>query len=108
MEKISINKWHGVAKVLGCMAGLGGAMVFIFFKGPSLYQGSPNKFSGPSTEGNPKREWVKGSFIMLSSMTCWALWLIMQVSLSLSLSLSLLNELIFFLKNFNLPPQSIE
>ncbi|XP_057468750.1 WAT1-related protein At1g43650-like [Actinidia eriantha] len=81
MEKISINKWHGVAKVLGCMVGLGGAMVFIFFKGPPLYQGSPNKFSGPSTEGNPKREWVKGSFIMLSSMTCWALWLIMQVPL---------------------------
>ncbi|XP_057469691.1 WAT1-related protein At1g43650-like [Actinidia eriantha] len=78
MEKISINKWHGVAKVLGCVLGIGGAMVFIFIKGPPLYQGSPNKFSGPSTEGNPKREWVKGSFLMLSSMTCWALWLIMQ------------------------------
>ncbi|PSS00063.1 WAT1-related protein [Actinidia chinensis var. chinensis] len=78
VEKISITKWHGVAKVLGCVVGLGGAMVFIFIKGPPLYQGSPNKSSRLSADGNPKTEWVKGSFIMLASMTAWSLWHILQ------------------------------
>ncbi|XP_057469202.1 WAT1-related protein At1g43650-like [Actinidia eriantha] len=78
MEKISITRRHGVAKVLGCVVGLGGAMVFIFIKGPPLYQGSPNKSSGLPADCNPKTKWVKGSFIMLASTTAWALWHIVQ------------------------------
>ncbi|KAM5562311.1 WAT1-related protein [Rosa sericea] len=81
MESISIKHLHGVAKVLGSVASLSGAVVYALIKGPPL------KFMNWFPENldhqiHPKSscrgEWIKGSLIMLSANTAWSLWLILQ------------------------------
>ncbi|CAL9217724.1 unnamed protein product [Arabidopsis halleri] len=77
LETVTLKKSHGVAKVIGSMVGMLGALVFAFVKGPSLinhYNSStiPNG-TVPSTKNS-----VKGSITMLAANTCWCLWIIMQ------------------------------
>ncbi|PSS00064.1 WAT1-related protein [Actinidia chinensis var. chinensis] len=84
MESISIKQWHGVAKVLGSVLCVSGALVFAFVKGPPINlmnYSSMNKSDtpNPSVECHSKGEWIKGSLIMLSANTAWSLWLVMQV-----------------------------
>ncbi|KAA8546563.1 hypothetical protein F0562_002698 [Nyssa sinensis] len=83
MESISIKQWHGVAKVLGSVVGVSGALVFAFVKGPPIkimnWYPDIHKQNPDISYDNSKVEWVKGSLIMLSANTAWSLWLIMQV-----------------------------
>ncbi|KAL6196655.1 hypothetical protein ACLB2K_032269 [Fragaria x ananassa] len=81
MEIISIKKVHGLAKVLGSVSSLSGALVY------ALIKGAPLKFMNWFPENldhqihpqsSSKGEWIKGSFIMLSANTAWSLWLILQ------------------------------
>uniref|UniRef100_A0A5B7BU17 WAT1-related protein n=1 Tax=Davidia involucrata TaxID=16924 RepID=A0A5B7BU17_DAVIN len=81
METISMKEWHGIAKVLGCLVCVCGAVVFTFAKGPPLYSSTQKQIPEPSTKHTPKGDWIKGSLIMLSANTTWALWLIMLVPL---------------------------
>lgn len=82
LESISLRKVHGVAKVLGAAVSLSGALVYAFVKGPPL------KFMmnwNPSSHGQGhqisyhRKEWIKGSLMMLSANTAWSLWLTLQV-----------------------------
>ncbi|KAB2635241.1 WAT1-related protein [Pyrus ussuriensis x Pyrus communis] len=83
MESISVKRLYGVAKVLGSVTSLSGALVFALVKGPSIKfnwvpsnQGQiPDSSSLSSSTGG---EWLKGSLIMLSANTAWSLWLILQ------------------------------
>ncbi|XP_009368515.1 WAT1-related protein At1g43650 isoform X1 [Pyrus x bretschneideri] len=83
MESISMKRLYGVAKVLGSVTSLSGALVFALVKGPSIKfnwvpsnQGQiPDSSSLSSSTGG---EWLKGSLIMLSANTAWSLWLILQ------------------------------
>ncbi|KAJ7969816.1 WAT1-related protein [Quillaja saponaria] len=84
METIAIKHKHGLAKVLGSVVGLSGAMVFAFAKGPPLnfmkwYSATHKQISGTSNTDCSKVECIKGSLIMLSANTAWSLWLILQV-----------------------------
>ncbi|KAK9270171.1 hypothetical protein L1049_025747 [Liquidambar formosana] len=83
MESISMKHLHGLAKVLGSVLGLSGALVFAFVKGPPLkfmnwYPEIQNEITDPSINCSKKVEWVKGALIMLSANTAWSLWLILQ------------------------------
>ncbi|KAA8537898.1 hypothetical protein F0562_027522 [Nyssa sinensis] len=78
MENISIKQWHGMAKVFGSVVCVSGALVTTFVKGPPLYSSAQKEIPEPSTENSSKRDWIKGSLIMLSSNTLWSLWLITQ------------------------------
>ncbi|THG08657.1 hypothetical protein TEA_015527 [Camellia sinensis var. sinensis] len=85
MESITIKQWHGVAKVLGSVLTVSGALVFAFVKGPPIkfmnnFSTNPSEIPTPSINHcNSKGDWVKGSLIMLSANTAWSLWLVMQV-----------------------------
>ncbi|KAL0438216.1 UNVERIFIED_CONTAM: protein WALLS ARE THIN 1 [Sesamum latifolium] len=48
IEGLAITQWHGVAKVLGAILGLSGAMVFTLYKGPPLFSASKKKAAIPS------------------------------------------------------------
>ncbi|KAA8537901.1 hypothetical protein F0562_027519 [Nyssa sinensis] len=78
MENISMKQWHGIAKVLGSLVGVSGAMVFTFVTGRPLYSSIQKGISEPSTKHSPRGDWIKGSLLMLSVNTTWSLWLIMQ------------------------------
>ncbi|XP_052190934.1 WAT1-related protein At1g43650 isoform X1 [Diospyros lotus] len=89
LESISIKQWHGVAKVLGSMLCVSGALVFAFVKGPliKLMNNYPTELSqgvssSSSVKSSSKEEWVKGCLVMLLANTAWSSWLIMQVSIA--------------------------
>ncbi|KAA8546565.1 hypothetical protein F0562_002696 [Nyssa sinensis] len=77
MESVSIREWHGIAKVMGSVIGLSGAMVFTFYKGPSIYHSSEKASPKASANHISKGDWVKGALIMLAANLTWSLWLIM-------------------------------
>ena len=86
MESVSIRNVHGVTKVLGSVVSLSGALVFAFVKGPPLkfmmnwYPSSHDHQDHQITKTSYERkEWIKGSLMMLSANTAWSLWLILQV-----------------------------
>ncbi|XP_052203452.1 WAT1-related protein At1g43650-like [Diospyros lotus] len=87
MESIAIREWHGVAKLVGSIVSLGGAMVFILIKGPPIYSlGRSHKelsSAAPSPSNNSESyysrgDWLKGSLICVTSNIGRAFWIIMQ------------------------------
>lgn len=84
MESVSVKRLHGIAKVLGSVVGISGALVFAFVKGPPLkFMSHESSISKESVETSLKSsstrgEWVKGSLTMLLANTAWSLWLILQ------------------------------
>ncbi|CAL5386444.1 unnamed protein product [Camellia sinensis] len=79
MESISIKKRHGLAKIVGTVISLLGALAFVFLKGPPIYSVSHKENSVPSsTECYSKGDWLKGSLAAISSNIAWSLWIIMQ------------------------------
>ncbi|PIN00220.1 hypothetical protein CDL12_27279 [Handroanthus impetiginosus] len=84
IENLAITKRHGIAKILGTILGLSGAMAFTFYKGPPLYSTSTNSHheGDHSSERTPtKQEWIKGSFLSIAAQVIYALWLTMQAPL---------------------------
>lgn len=77
IEKLAISKWHGVAKVLGAVLGLCGAMAFTFFKGPPLYSNHhAHHLLDENTHSN--KQWIKGSLLAIAGQLFYAMWLTMQ------------------------------
>ncbi|KAK4340876.1 hypothetical protein RND71_039377 [Anisodus tanguticus] len=84
VEALSINKSHGIAKVLGSSIGITGALVFAIVKGPQLNfvncpKGNTRGTHGSNLNYSLKEEWLKGSLVMLLANIIWSLWLILQV-----------------------------
>ncbi|KAK9219935.1 hypothetical protein WN943_008582 [Citrus x changshan-huyou] len=84
IESISIKYLHGIAKVLGSVVSVSGALVFAFVKGPPLrflnwYPEIQKQVSESSpTNDCPIGRWIKGALIMISANTAWSLWLVLQ------------------------------
>ena len=89
VEVVSIKQVYGVAKILGSILSLSGAIIFALVKGPSLgfmkwySQNNQEHHSSMSlTNGQSKLDLVKGPLMMLSANPAWSLWLILQVNTS--------------------------
>ncbi|CAI9763955.1 unnamed protein product [Fraxinus pennsylvanica] len=83
IESISIRHSYGIAKVVGSVIGLSGAMVFAFVKGPQvnfMNWFTPNQKTIPNMNLSSK-DWVKGCLLMLLANFAWASWLVMQAPL---------------------------
>ncbi|KAL5133472.1 WAT1-related protein [Glycine soja] len=81
MESISIKRVHGLAKILGSVLSLVGAITFALVKGPHLgfmkwYLENQNHTSYPLTIVHSKGDTIRGSLLMLSANTAWSLWVI--------------------------------
>ncbi|KAB2083242.1 hypothetical protein ERO13_A05G243400v2 [Gossypium hirsutum] len=82
-ESISIRKFPGLAKVLGSVISLSGALVFAFVKGPTMkfmnwYPETQNQTADSIAKDHPVGVWIKGCLIMLSANTAWSMWLVLQ------------------------------
>ncbi|KAM3361168.1 WAT1-related protein isoform X1 [Capsicum galapagoense] len=78
MESICYKQSHGIAKIIGTVVCVAGALVYAFVNGPPLYPESHKKIHYQTSIGTSKGEWIKGSLIMLLANTMWSLWLILQ------------------------------
>ncbi|KAG8493818.1 hypothetical protein CXB51_011109 [Gossypium anomalum] len=82
-ESISVRKFPGLAKVLGSVISLSGALVFAFVKGPTIkfmncYPETQNQTADSIAKDHPVGVWIKGCLIMLSANTAWSMWLVLQ------------------------------
>ncbi|GLT63202.1 hypothetical protein SLA2020_357820 [Shorea laevis] len=92
MEKLCLNTMSGKAKVLGTLIGLGGAMLFTFYKGIQLnilsthldllhhYGQATVGVMASSHAASPNR--ALGALAALGSCITYALWLIVQTKMS--------------------------
>ncbi|KAG6390489.1 hypothetical protein SASPL_148224 [Salvia splendens] len=79
IEKLSITKWHGLAKVLGAILGISGTMAFTFFKGPPLYSQSAHHLFDEKPHSN--HDWIKGALLAIAGQLFYAMWITMQAPL---------------------------
>ncbi|XP_039024494.1 WAT1-related protein At1g43650-like isoform X2 [Hibiscus syriacus] len=82
-ESISVRKLPGLAKVLGSVISLSGALVFAFVKGPAIsstnwHSSTHNQTTDSVIKNHSIGEWIKGCLIMLSANTAWSMWLVLQ------------------------------
>jgi len=88
-EKLNFRKAAGKAKVLGTITGVGGVMMLTFLKGVEINIWTfhinllHKKGTAGTLNGNSGSK-LLGVFCGLGSCLCFALWLIIQVSLSIN------------------------
>ncbi|KAL0335167.1 UNVERIFIED_CONTAM: WAT1-related protein [Sesamum radiatum] len=84
LEKLGWNTIAGKAKVFGTLLGIGGAMVFTFYKGPELHVGKTgiNLLKMTSSHGQAQTQnhpnLVVGLLLSLVTCLAYSLWLIIQ------------------------------
>lgn len=84
IETFSMRDFPGMAKVVGSMVSVSGAMVFAFVKGPGLKLTSWSDSTKETTstthhDFSSKEKWIQGCLLMLAANIIWASWLVMQV-----------------------------
>ncbi|KAI7750242.1 hypothetical protein M8C21_015419 [Ambrosia artemisiifolia] len=84
-ESIKLRTSSGIAKFTGIVICMGGAATMAFFKGPELrlllhHHLLPSHAQLNVAEGSGSGSiWVKGVFLMLLSVSCWGVWIVLQV-----------------------------
>ncbi|KAL3634769.1 hypothetical protein CASFOL_021823 [Castilleja foliolosa] len=77
MEKVNLKKIPSLAKVIGTLITVTGAMLMTLYKGPVLgiFPGGANHAAAASTAD---QHWVSGTIMMLSCIVGWAAFFILQ------------------------------
>ncbi|KAI3499782.1 hypothetical protein L1887_35592 [Cichorium endivia] len=82
MESLKLRTSSGVAKITGIAVCIGGAATIAFYQGPELrLLLHHHLFSSHAqyNSGSCGSNWVKGVFLMLLSISCWGIWIVLQV-----------------------------
>ncbi|KAL7224553.1 hypothetical protein ACSBR1_025925 [Camellia fascicularis] len=81
LEKVDMRSVRSMAKIIGTVLCVSGAVFMAFLRGPKLLntQFLPSK-SLLSSEGG--EDWLLGCVFLFASCCCWSVWLILQVPLS--------------------------
>ncbi|KAJ8767336.1 hypothetical protein K2173_017380 [Erythroxylum novogranatense] len=74
LEKISIRSFGSLAKIVGTILCVSGAVSMALLRGPKLL----NAF----IFGSEKEKWLMGCLLLFGSACCWSLWLILQVHMT--------------------------
>ncbi|KAJ1416580.1 EamA domain [Sesbania bispinosa] len=76
LEAVDIKNPRGVAKIIGSILSLIGALTMALYKGHAIksLQGAPFHIRDKSVHNN----WIKGSILAVASCISWSLWYIMQ------------------------------
>ncbi|KAG6488690.1 WAT1-related protein At4g30420-like [Zingiber officinale] len=77
LEKVELRSMRSMAKVLGTLICVAGAITMAFFKGPRLLAMELCHMMLQSASNN----WIIGSLFLIGSSICWSGWLIMQGSI---------------------------
>ncbi|KAI8565784.1 hypothetical protein RHMOL_Rhmol03G0288600 [Rhododendron molle] len=72
LEKVDIRTLRSVAKIIGTVLCVGGAVSMVLLRGPKLLNSSGGE------------NWLLGSFLLFGSSCCWSFWIIFQVPVSAS------------------------
>ncbi|KAI4300925.1 hypothetical protein L6164_034251 [Bauhinia variegata] len=85
MEKVDMKKVRCIAKVIGTVVTVAGAMLMTLYKGEvinffwSQYMHQPRNYApAAGTAGSEDRDWVKGSIFLIIATLAWASFFILQ------------------------------
>ncbi|KAL5719233.1 hypothetical protein ACHQM5_012039 [Ranunculus cassubicifolius] len=85
MEKVMIRRAKGLAKIIGTLICIGGAMTFTFWKGGYLFKGFTDTplihiYSTKTTTGptHYQDDWIKGAALILIANAAFSAWLVLQ------------------------------
>lgn len=67
LEKVDIRTLRSIAKIIGTVLCVGGAVSMVLLRGPKLLNSSGGE------------NWLVGSFLLFGSSCCWSFWIIFQV-----------------------------
>ena len=87
MEVLRLKTAVGIAKIVGILICMAGALTLAFYKGPHmkllclhhLFEHHHSQTLHSRTSSG--ETWIKGCFLMLISNTFWGLWLVLQVGI---------------------------
>ena len=78
MEPVHLNRKDGIAKVIGTLASVAGALVITLYKGPTLF-GTNSQLSNQSILGDVKgKSWILGCIYLIGHCLCWSSWIVLQ------------------------------
>ncbi|KAI3976615.1 hypothetical protein MKX01_008473 [Papaver californicum] len=88
LENVSIERRDGIAKILGTIASVGGAMVITLYKGPALLHSTLSPFTTSSpvvnqnivdlSYQNKQQNWILGCLFLVGHCFSWAAWMVFQ------------------------------
>lgn len=82
MESVRLGTSAGKAKVIGTLLGVGGALVFVFYKGSQIHLWSTHMHLVTQPhDATAHRVSLLGAFLVFGSNFSYSLWLLFQVSL---------------------------
>ncbi|KAL6012259.1 hypothetical protein ACLOJK_002737 [Asimina triloba] len=80
LEKVNLRSMHSIAKIIGTIASVLGAIAIALIKGTKLL--NMQSITLPSIIQSVGENWVLGCSLLLVRSTSWSLWLILQVPMS--------------------------
>jgi drug/metabolite transporter (DMT)-like permease len=80
LEKVNVRKLHSLAKVIGTVITVTGAMVMTLYKGPILdfLHGKGHTHHSSDSEASSQQHWVTGTIMLIASCCGWASFFILQ------------------------------
>ncbi|CAH2052991.1 unnamed protein product, partial [Thlaspi arvense] len=84
MESVQLKSNHGKAKVIETLLGVGGAFLFVLYKGKEIHLWSTHIGLGsrPPHDDTSHNISILGAFLVLGSMISYSLWILFQASFS--------------------------
>lgn len=76
---------HSLAKIIGTVVTVSGAMVMTLYKGPIVdilwySKGGSHHHHGPTADSADHEHWVRGTIMLISCLLGWSAFFIVQVS----------------------------
>ncbi|KAK6783655.1 hypothetical protein RDI58_017109 [Solanum bulbocastanum] len=86
LEKVQMKSLRSIAKVIGTILCVVGAVAMALIKGPKLLNSQFVPTNGLllilGKENSDNLDWMLGVILLIASAICWSFWLILQVTLS--------------------------
>lgn len=84
LEKVNLKKTYSLAKVIGTLVTVAGAMTMTLYKGPIVdilwYTHGGSHHKAVVATATADQHWITGTIMVLSCIVGWSMFFILQVS----------------------------
>ena len=87
MEKVNIRSWRSIAKIVGTVICVSGAVSIALLKGPKLLKAENLPSKSITMASSEADTWFLGCLILTACCCSWSIWLILMVFFSIRVQL---------------------